>query len=74
MKATTTFSHKYTDLQTSWDDELPGQKNVLIESECPDLNVYQMMNMFRSFMQACGYSDKNFVDACRGVVEEADEG
>lgn len=52
--------------------ELLPQETVTIESDCWDLNIHQYFEMFKKFVRAIGFSDKNILQgACHLAFNES---
>ena len=45
------------------------QQKMVIESKCDDLNADEILQLFKSYMVACGYAEKSFYDACTEAAE-----
>lgn len=46
------------------------QHEIVIQSECEDLDAHEILNLFKSYMLASGYAEKSFYDACETAAEE----
>jgi hypothetical protein len=46
------------------------QQEIIIQSNCDDLNADEILQLFKSYMMACGYAEKSFYDACETASEE----
>ena len=46
------------------------QHEIVIQSSCDDLNADEILQLFKSYMVACGYAEKSFYDACETAAEE----
>jgi hypothetical protein len=68
--------HQFT---YSYDTDVPLTKyyegnlkncNVSITSSDDDMTVYQIFNLFKSYILSVGYTEKSFYDACAFYSEE----
>jgi hypothetical protein len=69
-------THKFT---YTYDVECPltryyegnlKQCDIVISSTDEDMTVYQMFNLFKSYIVSVGYSEKSFYDACEFYFNE----
>ena len=47
------------------------QQKMVIESKCDDLDAHELLQLFKSYMLACGYAEKSFYNACEEAAEES---
>ena len=45
------------------------QRQFVIKSDCDDLDAHEILDLFKSYMVACGYAEKSFYDACTEAAE-----
>ena len=50
-------------------ERYPHQE-ITIQSNCDDLNADEILQLFKSYMMACGYAEKSFYDACETAADE----
>lgn len=63
--------HKFTyrhDEACYLGERYPHQE-ITIQSNCDDLNADEILQLFKSYMVACGYAEKSFYDACTEAAE-----
>jgi ABC-type Zn uptake system ZnuABC Zn-binding protein ZnuA len=46
------------------------QQEIIIQSTCDDLDAHEILQLFKSYMMACGYAEKSFYDACETAADE----
>lgn len=46
------------------------QQEITIQSTCDDLDAHEILQLFKSYMMACGYAEKSFYDACETAADE----
>ena len=46
------------------------QQEMTVEFCCEDLDAHEILSLFKSYMVATGYAEKNFYDACEAASEE----
>ena len=64
--------HKFTyrhDEACYLGERYPHQE-ITIQSNCDDLNADEILQLFKSYMMACGYAEKSFYDACETAADE----
>jgi len=46
------------------------QQKMVIESKCDDLDAHELLQLFKTYMLACGYAEKSFYNACETAADE----
>lgn len=46
------------------------QQEITVQSTCDDLDAHEILQLFKSYMMACGYAEKSFYDACETAADE----
>jgi len=46
------------------------QQEIIVQSKCEDLDAHEILQLFKSYMVACGYAEKSFYDACETAADE----
>lgn len=46
------------------------QRQFVIKSDCDDLDAHEILDLFKSYMVACGYAEKSFYDACETAAQD----
>ena len=46
------------------------QQEITIQSSCDDLHADELLQLFKSYMMACGYAEKSFYEACETAADE----
>jgi len=68
-------SHKfvYQCEGSTFSGERIPQQEIIIQSECSDLDAHEILSLFKSYMLAIGYAEKSFYDACEAASKEGSD-
>lgn len=75
FNCTHTFTYTFKDPNPPlkiYDGSLKDQ-NVVISSDDNEMTVYQLFNLFKSYVLSVGYCEKSFYDACKFYAEEGED-